>query len=192
MLYLCARGGGRWRLCWRRAMNCANRDERCGRRVRSYESNRRLGGPGGRQSGATAKVFIRWCSDDLRARSKSALEKGTCRMRCGHQHGRRFGGRNGFGFKGGLRRHRRSIGFLDRCHAGRGNPSRSDAGREKLFFGLPGNPVSALVSFLLLARPALLRLQGARDVLPRSIPTTLSAALANEGVRRHFYARGLG
>jgi molybdopterin molybdotransferase len=58
--------------------------------------------------------------------------------------------------------------------------------REKLFFGLPGNPVSALVSFLLLARPALLRLQGARDVLPRTIPATLSEPLANEGGRRHF------
>jgi molybdopterin molybdotransferase len=34
-----------------------------------------------------------------------------------------------------------------------------------LFFGLPGNPVSVLVSFEQFLRPALLRLQGARKVL---------------------------
>jgi molybdopterin molybdotransferase len=58
--------------------------------------------------------------------------------------------------------------------------------QEKFLFGLPGNPVSALVSFLLLARPALLRLQGAREVLPRAIPAVLSEPLANHAGRRHF------
>jgi len=57
---------------------------------------------------------------------------------------------------------------------------------EKFLFGLPGNPVSALVSFLLLARPALLRLQGAREVLPRTVPAVLSEPLANHAARRHF------
>lgn len=39
-----------------------------------------------------------------------------------------------------------------------------------LFFGLPGNPVSVLVSFEQFARPALLRMQGARAVLrPRLV-----------------------
>jgi len=39
---------------------------------------------------------------------------------------------------------------------------------EKLIFGLPGNPVSVAVSFHLFARPALLKLQGAREIeLPR-------------------------
>lgn len=36
-----------------------------------------------------------------------------------------------------------------------------DAASGKLFFGLPGNPVSSLVSFELFVRPALLALQGA-------------------------------
>jgi len=36
--------------------------------------------------------------------------------------------------------------------------------KEKFLFGLPGNPVSALVTFLLLARPALARWQGAAEV----------------------------
>ncbi len=36
------------------------------------------------------------------------------------------------------------------------------------FLGLPGNPVSSFVTFLLLARPFVLRLQGVRDVQPRA------------------------
>jgi len=36
---------------------------------------------------------------------------------------------------------------------------------EALFFGLPGNPVSVLVSFEQLLRPALLKMQGARAIL---------------------------
>jgi len=57
---------------------------------------------------------------------------------------------------------------------------------RKLLFGLPGNPVSALVTFLLLARPALLRWQGAVDV---SFPTrsgVLARGVANPEGRRHF------
>jgi molybdopterin molybdotransferase len=67
-----------------------------------------------------------------------------------------------------------------------GKPFAFGRWQEKVFFGLPGNPVSALVSFLLLARPALLRLQGAREVLPRSVPATLCEPLANQAGRRHF------
>jgi molybdopterin molybdotransferase len=67
-----------------------------------------------------------------------------------------------------------------------GKPFAFGRRKEKVLFGLPGNPVSALVSFLLLARPALLRLQGAREVLPRTIPTVLSEPLANHAERRHF------
>jgi molybdopterin molybdotransferase len=57
---------------------------------------------------------------------------------------------------------------------------------EKLLFGLPGNPVSAFVTFLLLARPALLRWQGAAKVnLPASLGI-LAEPLANPDNRRHF------
>ncbi len=35
------------------------------------------------------------------------------------------------------------------------------------FIGLPGNPVAMMITFLLIARPALLKLSGAIDVLPR-------------------------
>lgn len=60
--------------------------------------------------------------------------------------------------------------------------------REKFLFGLPGNPVSAFVTFLLLVRPALLHWQGVSPAgagLPSS-PGVLAEALANTGDRRHF------
>jgi molybdopterin molybdotransferase len=58
-------------------------------------------------------------------------------------------------------------------------------------FGLPGNPVSAFVTFLLFVRPAILRLMGARDdelPLPRT-NANLAADVNNDGDRPH-YVRG--
>jgi molybdopterin molybdotransferase len=46
-----------------------------------------------------------------------------------------------------------------------------------LLMGLPGNPVSSLVSFELLARPALLHLMGHPEPLPRPVPAIADAAL---------------
>jgi molybdopterin molybdotransferase len=58
-------------------------------------------------------------------------------------------------------------------------------------FGLPGNPVSSFVTFLLFVRPALLKMMGAADaeLQPRLIPATAGAALSNPGDRPH-YLRG--
>ncbi len=59
-------------------------------------------------------------------------------------------------------------------------------------FGLPGNPVSAFVTFLLFVRPALLRLMGAPDdalSLP-SVPARLGADVQNDSERVH-YIRGV-
>jgi molybdopterin molybdotransferase len=58
--------------------------------------------------------------------------------------------------------------------------------RGRLLFGLPGNPVSAFVTFLLLVRPALLRWQGATNVCLPAHPGVLTEPLANPGERRHF------
>ena len=41
---------------------------------------------------------------------------------------------------------------------------------EAWFIGLPGNPVSSFVTFLLFVRPFILKLQGRHNVLPRSYP----------------------
>jgi molybdopterin molybdotransferase len=57
---------------------------------------------------------------------------------------------------------------------------------DKFLFGLPGNPVSALVTFVLLARPALLRMQGAINVDLPSHMAVLAEQLTNRGDRRHF------
>jgi molybdopterin molybdotransferase len=40
--------------------------------------------------------------------------------------------------------------------------------KRAFFIGLPGNPVSSFVTFLLFVRPFLLRLQGVTDVMPKS------------------------
>ncbi|MFO1483131.1 MAG: gephyrin-like molybdotransferase Glp [Verrucomicrobiaceae bacterium] len=58
-------------------------------------------------------------------------------------------------------------------------------------FGLPGNPVSSFVTFLLFVRPALLRLMGASDaqLAPRLMPVTAGTALENRDDRPH-YLRG--
>jgi molybdopterin molybdotransferase len=57
---------------------------------------------------------------------------------------------------------------------------------DKLLFGLPGNPVSAFVTFLLLVRPAILCWQGAeRTGLPVSMGV-LAEPFSNQGGRRHF------
>jgi len=57
---------------------------------------------------------------------------------------------------------------------------------EKLLSGLPGNPVSAFVTFLLLVRPALRRWQGASEVTLPVLPGILGETISNPGDRRHF------
>ena len=57
---------------------------------------------------------------------------------------------------------------------------------EKFLFGLPGNPISALVTFVLLVRPALLRWQGAASVGLPAHGGILGEPLRNDGSRRHF------
>jgi molybdopterin molybdotransferase len=54
------------------------------------------------------------------------------------------------------------------------------------FVGLPGNPVSSFVTFLLVVRPLLLRLQGAADVLPRSLPLRADFDWPRPDRRREF------
>jgi molybdopterin molybdotransferase len=56
-------------------------------------------------------------------------------------------------------------------------------------FGLPGNPVSAFITFLQFVRPAILKMMGATDLdLPRA-PATLGVEMTNDGDRVH-YIRG--
>ena len=57
---------------------------------------------------------------------------------------------------------------------------------DRFLFGLPGNPVSAFVTFLLLVRSALLKMSGAINTELPSHPAVLVAPLTNHGDRRHF------
>ncbi|MFL6500559.1 MAG: gephyrin-like molybdotransferase Glp [Candidatus Udaeobacter sp.] len=56
-------------------------------------------------------------------------------------------------------------------------------------FGLPGNPVSAFMTFLQFVRPAILRMMGATNLDLRQLPAKLAASLTNDGDRPH-YIRG--
>lgn len=58
--------------------------------------------------------------------------------------------------------------------------------REKFLFGLPGNPVSAFVTFILLVSPALAKMQGAKSFSWPGHPGILTEPLENPGERRHF------
>jgi molybdopterin molybdotransferase len=61
---------------------------------------------------------------------------------------------------------------------------------DKLVFGLPGNPVSAQVTFDLFARAALLRMQGARVVSRPAVEAFLLESVTNRsGRRNHLPAR---
>jgi molybdopterin molybdotransferase len=61
---------------------------------------------------------------------------------------------------------------------------------DKLVFGLPGNPVSAQVTFDLFARAALLRMQGARVVNRPQVEVELLESVTNRsGRRNHLPAR---
>lgn len=54
------------------------------------------------------------------------------------------------------------------------------------FVGLPGNPVAALTTFVLLARPMLRALQGERAAAPRCFPVTLGFAYKKKAGRREY------
>ncbi len=58
------------------------------------------------------------------------------------------------------------------------------------FFGLPGNPVSAMVTFYQFVQPALLRMMGLDDVLPRYLQLRTTTPLTKRAGRLE-YQRGI-
>jgi molybdopterin molybdotransferase len=71
-----------------------------------------------------------------------------------------------------------------------GDEARAPGGGGAVLFGLPGNPVAVMVTFLAFVRPALLRMMGARDEAP-----VLLKARSQETMRkkpgRTEYQRGI-
>jgi molybdopterin molybdotransferase len=54
------------------------------------------------------------------------------------------------------------------------------------FFGLPGNPVSTIVTFLMLVKPVLATLSGTRAAPPLRVAATLAADIAHEAGRIEY------
>jgi molybdopterin molybdotransferase len=61
--------------------------------------------------------------------------------------------------------------------------------KDAWIFGLPGNPVSAYVTFALFVRPALLAMQGWRGASMTTAKAVVSKSVTNQGERPH-YLRG--
>jgi molybdopterin molybdotransferase len=57
---------------------------------------------------------------------------------------------------------------------------------SKLFFGLPGNPVSVMVSFMQFVRPALLKMSGAEKIGKPVIGAKLTEKIKKKPGRKHF------
>ncbi len=63
---------------------------------------------------------------------------------------------------------------------------RNGSERDTLFMGLPGNPVSSFVTFMIVVRPVLLRLQGATRLAPRALQARADFDWQKPDRRREF------
>ena len=57
---------------------------------------------------------------------------------------------------------------------------------ESLFFGLPGNPVASMLTFLLFVRPALWKLAGRRELFPPQFTAVVTEPMRKKTGRREF------
>ncbi len=64
--------------------------------------------------------------------------------------------------------------------------SAGNGGGKAWFIGLPGNPVSAIVTFMIMVRPFILRLQGVSDVTPRAFSVRADFDWPRPDVRAEF------
>ena len=62
----------------------------------------------------------------------------------------------------------------------------SVVGSECLVFGVPGNPVSAFVTFLQFVRPAILKMMGASNLDLPQVPAKSAVDLTNDSDRAHY------
>ncbi|TMH88697.1 MAG: molybdopterin molybdotransferase MoeA [Betaproteobacteria bacterium] len=67
-----------------------------------------------------------------------------------------------------------------------GRPLAFGSIKQAFFIGLPGNPVSSFVTFLLFVRPFVLRTQGVSDVLPRAVGARADFAWPQPDARQEF------
>ena len=67
-----------------------------------------------------------------------------------------------------------------------GRPLAFGSIKQAFFIGLPGNPVSSFVTFLLFVRPFVLRTQGVSDVVPRAVGARADFAWPQPDARQEF------
>jgi molybdopterin molybdotransferase len=67
-----------------------------------------------------------------------------------------------------------------------GRPLAFGRVKDAFFIGLPGNPVSSFVTFLIFVRPFLLRTQGVSDVQPKAIAARADFDWTEPDARREF------
>jgi molybdopterin molybdotransferase len=67
-----------------------------------------------------------------------------------------------------------------------GRPLAFGSIKQSFFIGLPGNPVSSFVTFLIFVRPFLLKTQGASEVMPRSLAARADFDWPEPDARREF------
>lgn len=71
-----------------------------------------------------------------------------------------------------------------------GRIRKPDSDGTAWFLGLPGNPVAAFVTFLMLVRPFILRLQGMSQVTPVSLPLRAASIWNRPDKAREEFLRG--
>jgi molybdopterin molybdotransferase len=67
-----------------------------------------------------------------------------------------------------------------------GEVNRATQQDKAFFIGLPGNPVSSFVTFLLFVRPFILRLQGVQDIAPKAYTMRADFAWPKADKRNEF------
>ena len=72
-----------------------------------------------------------------------------------------------------------------------GKPTAFGTIKGKPVFGLPGNPVSSMISFEQFVRPALLRMMGYRQIFRRAVEALLREDIEVQPGRRHYVRANL-
>ncbi|OQY17083.1 MAG: molybdopterin molybdenumtransferase MoeA [Desulfobacteraceae bacterium 4572_35.1] len=67
-----------------------------------------------------------------------------------------------------------------------GGPTAFGCKGDTLVFSLPGNPVSSMIAFDQLVRPALLKMVGRNDILRSTLQATVKGTLVNETAKTRF------
>jgi molybdopterin molybdotransferase len=67
-----------------------------------------------------------------------------------------------------------------------GKPLAFGTMEGKLVFGLPGNPVSSMITFEEYVRPALLKMMGRKEIFRRTIKATLTEDIKKKSGLKHF------